>query len=221
MYRFLITLALIITSGVVCLPHAQNRESAAELRPTQTAFLEGHLLRLGEQYDVYFTLETAWQEKESMNWMEQYKVGQFSKDKRIQRELDRLTESVPHFTYIFDSANPRIIHIKDARLGQQPSYGLEDLINNVNYKGTWMGLVNALAERGIKVSTLGLTWIGDMRARDYSTQVHVKARNIRARDAITNFIEIPGRRRILWLSTTKLAPGEVSYIQLYDTAKKP
>lgn len=168
-YRILITVVLIVTSAAIYVS-AQNREGGSELRPSRTAFLEGYLLKLGEQYDVYFTLETAWQGKEFVNWMEQYEVRQLSKGDGIQRELEMLTERVPYFTYAFNAANSRVIHIKDARLAQHPAYGMDDVIN-LNYKGSWMGLVNALGERGIKVSSTGPMWIGDPRARDYSTQI--------------------------------------------------
>jgi hypothetical protein len=218
-YKLLIAVALIVTWAGVQLSPAQERESVDESRPAATLLLEDYLLKLGEQYDFYFTVETGWQVPEHMNWMEQYSVRQFSTEESIQRHLEMLKETVPHFTYSFDYANRKVIQIKDARLAQQPAYGMDGMLKSINYKGSWMGLVNTLGER-IKVSAMGVVWIGDPRARDYSTQVHVKARNITGRDAITNFIQLQGRRRILWLSQTKLSHGEWSYIQLYAPVKK-
>ncbi len=219
-YKLLIAVALIVTWAGVQVSPAQKRESADESRPTSTVLLEDYLLKLGEQYDFYFTVETAWQAGEPMNWMEQYSVKQLSTEEGIQRHLEMLKETVPHFTYTFNHANPKVIHIKDARLVQQPAYGMDAVLKSIHYKGSWMGLVKALGDRGIKVSAGGAVWIGDPRARDYSTDVQVKGQNITARDAITNFIQLAGRRRILWLSTTKLSPGEWSYIQLYAPVKK-
>jgi hypothetical protein len=220
MYKLLIAVALIVTSAGVLLSPAQKRESVSESRPASTVFLEDYLLKLGEQYDVYFTVETAWQAGEHMNWMEQYSVKPLPAGAGIQRHLEMLKETVPHFTYTFNYAKPKVIHIKDARLVQQPAYGMDAVLKSINYKGSWMGLVNALGGRGIKVSATGVILIGDPRARDYSTAVQVKGQNITARDAITNFIKLDGRRRILWLSTTKLSSREPSYLQLYAPVKK-
>ncbi len=220
LYKPLIAVALIITSMGVHLLHAQQRESVNESRPTATVSVEDYLLKLGEQYDVYFTVETAWQAGEPMNWMEQYWVTQLSTKEGIQRHLEMLKETVPHFTYTFNAANPKIIHIKDARLAEQPAYGMDGVLKSINYKGSWMGLVNVLSGRGIKVSAAGVIWIGDPRPRDFSTEVQVTGQNITARDAVTNFIQLEGRRHILWSSTIKLSPREQSYIQLYAPVKK-
>ena len=220
MYKLLIAVALIVASAGVHLSPAQKREGVSESPPTSTVFLEDYLLKLGEQYDVYFTVETAWQAGEHMKWMEQYSVRQLSTEEGIQRNLEMLKETVPHFTYTFNYAKPKVIHIKDARLVQQPAYGMDGVLKSINYKGSWVGLVIALGERGIRVSTERVAWIGDPRVRDYYTDVQVKGQNITARDAITNFIQLAGRRRILWLSTTKLSLNELSYIQLYAPVKR-
>jgi hypothetical protein len=220
MYKLLIAVALIFTSAGGHLSLAQETKSVDRSARASTEFLEDYLLKLGEQYDFYFTLETAWQKGEHMNWMEQSRIREFSTDGDIQRHLEMLKETVPHFTYTFDSTNYKIIHIKDARLVQQPAYGIDGVLKSINYEGSWIGLVNALGEQGIKVSGAGVIWTGDPRARDYSTDVHVKAQNITARDAITNFIELAGRRRVLWSSITQLSPNELSYIHLYAPVKK-
>jgi hypothetical protein len=65
-----------------------------------------------------------------------------------------------------------------------------------------------------------LSMIGDTRPRDYEMQVHVAAQKINVRDAITHFIPLEGRRRIIWTSTTKLGTGEVSHIVFYGSVRK-
>lgn len=220
MYRLLIAAALVITSAGVYLSRAQKGRSAADNQQPQTALLESHLLRLGEHYDVYFTLETAWGEGEFVNWMENHKVKEVLERDGLQRELERLRQSVPYFSYSFDLSNPKIVHIVDARLSQQGEYSLDRVVEKVNYKGTLRGLVALLAERGIKVAEGRLSLIGDLRPRDYSSEVRVVAQRITAREAITDFIPLEGRSRILWSSTTKLGPGEVTSIQFFGLTKR-
>jgi hypothetical protein len=219
-YKLLIAAALIVTSAGAYLSHTQERNAATNPQQSRTIFLEGYLLELGEKYDLYFTLETAWAEGEFSNWMENHKVKEPPKLDGIQRELERLSKSVPHFTYAFDPTNPKVVHISDARLAQQNDYGLNGVVKSIDYKGTLARLVTALGERGIKVSAGSLSLIGDTRPRDHDTEVHVAAQKINVRDAITHFIPLEGRRRIIWSSTTKLGTGEVSHIVFYGSVRK-
>ena len=96
-YKPFIAVALIITSMTVHLSHAQRGEGVGESRPTSTVYLEDYLLKLGEQYDVYFTVETAWQAGEHMNWMEHYNVRQFSTEEGIQQHLKNSQRNCPSF----------------------------------------------------------------------------------------------------------------------------
>ena len=214
-YKLLVAAALIMTLACAYLYRAQDRQPVSSPRQARPTYLEGYLLELGRKYDVYFTLETAWDSGESTNWMESYELAGPPKLDGLQRELERLRETVPHFTYTFDEVNHKVIHVIDQRLAGQRAYGLDSVVSDIDYKGSLPGLVTVLGEKGIKVSTDRLGTIGDMRPRDYSTEVHVAAQNISARDAITRFTPLEGRRRIIWDATTNLAPGGVSQIQFY------
>jgi hypothetical protein len=216
-HRLLVAAALVITLGGVQLSYTQGRKATADPQQPRTLFLEGYLLQVGEKYDLYFTLETAWMDGEPSNWMESYKLKSPPKLDGIQRDLERLRMTVPNFTYNFDQANPKVIHIVDARLLGREAYGLDSQVNNIDYKGPLPGLVTALGERGINVSTARLMSIGDMRPRDNSTEVHVTAQNITVRDAITHFTPLEGRRRIMWDAATNLTSGGVSQIQFYGS----
>lgn len=218
-YALIVAALSVIVAGTH-FPGGQQGQTSRQPRQSRTTFLEGHLLKLGEEYDVYFTLEAAWEEGESSNWMEIQKIKEAPQHDGLQRELERLVNSVPHFTYTFDRTNPRVIHVADARLARQNEYGLDSVIQSIDYRGNPAGLVTALGARGIKVSAEILMTIGDPRPRDYDTEVRVAGRNISVRDAITHFTPLEGRRRILWVSTTKLAPGAVSQIDFFAGPKK-
>jgi|SRR5215207_4520141 len=218
-YRLLVTAALVLTLASAQFSRTQGRDAAAKSQRPQAIFLEGYLLQLGEKYGLYFTLETAWVSGEPSNWLESYRVKGPPKLDGVRRDLERLKKYVPHFTYVFDKSNPKVVHVIDARLVGRKAYGPDSLVESINYKGALPGLVNSLGERGIKVSTARLAAIGDTRPRDYSTEVHVTAQNITVRDAITRFTPLEGRRRIIWDSTTNLIPDGVSQIQFYGSAK--
>lgn len=221
MHRLLFAAAFFVTCAGACLPRAQCERAAAAPRQIRPVFLEGYLLVLGERYDVYFTLETAWAEGESSNWMESYRVeGGPPGYNGIRPELERLRTWVPNLTYVFDPRNPKVVHIIDARLLKRKGYGLNGVVRNFAYEGNLRGLVDALRKRGTKVSNEGLMSIGDMRPHDFETTVHTSAQRMGVRDAITRFLPLKGRRRIVWSSTTKLAPRAVSRIDFYGPVKR-
>lgn len=214
-YKLLVAAALIMTLACAYLYRAQDRQSGSSPRQARVTYLEGYLLQLGDKYDVYFTLETAWENGEPSNWMESYKLDGPPKLDGLQRDLERLRKAVPHFTYTFNQVNPKVVHVVDERLAHQEAYGLECVIGDIDYTGPLPGLLTALGGQKIKVSTNTLGVIGDMRPRDSSTEVHVAAQNTTVRDAITLFTPLEGRRRIIWDATTNLAPGGMSQIQFY------
>lgn len=220
-YTLLVAAALSVVAAGTYLSRGQQGPPVRPPRQSRTTFLEGHLMRLGQEYDVYFTLETAWEGGEPANWMENYKIKEPPKHDGLQRELERVAKSVPHFTYTFNPTNPRVIHVMDARLARQNEYGLDGVVKSLDYKGDLAGLVTALGERGIKVSAGTLGMIGDPRPRDRHTEVRAAGRNISVRDAITYFTPLEGGYRILWISTTKLAPGAVSQIEFFGGPKSP
>ncbi len=191
----IIAAALVTVSTSISLPLAQEEQALTASRRSPINVLEGRLLKLGEEYDVYFTLETAWGDGESTNWMENQKVEDKLMLSSAMEELERLRQTVPHFTYTVDPNNPKIIHIIDARLAQQKGYGLENTLDSIDYKGTLGGMITSLNSHGVTVSTVSLTAIGDKRPRDNSTIVHVKGQNINVRRAITDFIPLEERRR--------------------------
>ena len=99
----------------------------------------------------------------------------------------------------------------DARLAQQKGYALESLIKRIVFTGKVNDLPSEIGRHGIPVS---LPPIMDIRAYpDHTTTVQVKGEDLKVRDALSNFIPLEERRgRILWIASTKLGQGEMTYV---------
>ncbi len=217
----LMTVALLLIFETISIGsvRAQGLKRMTETSEQRSALLSQVFVELGKDYDCFFTIEEAWKDKEFMNAMESQRVQRFSSRKNLQQELEQLRQTVPNFTYEVDKSNPRIVHIIDSRLAQQKGYGLESVINSIDFTGTVFDLVNAIGAQGIPVSSRGLTFTHEQP--DYRTVVHVKGEGLKVRDALSNFISLDRHGRILWIARTRFEQGEVSYIHFYTPAKKP
>jgi len=214
-----VALLLIFETISIGSVRAQGLKRMTETSEQRSALLSQVFVELGKDYDCFFTIEEAWKDKEFMNAMESQRVQRFSSRKNLQQELEQLRQTVPNFTYEVDKSNPRIVHIIDSRLAQQKGYGLESVINSIDFTGTVFDLVNAIGAQGIPVSSRGLTFTHEQP--DYRTVVHVKGEGLKVRDALSNFISLDRHGRILWIARTRFEQGEVSYIHFYTPAKKP
>ena len=213
-----VSVLLILGSTSIGSFRSQGLRRMTETSKQQSALLSQLFVELGKDYDCFFTIEGAWKDKEPMNAMESRWVQRLSRGNNLPQELEHLRKTVPNFTYEIDKANPRIVHIIDARLAQQRGYGLEGVINSIDFTGTVFDLVNAIGAQGIPVSSRGLTFTHEQP--DYRTVVHVNGKALKVRDALSNFISLEGHGRILWIARTKVEEGEVSYIHFYGPAKK-
>lgn len=184
----------------------------------ESVLLTQHLVQLGKDYDCFFTIEGAWRDGEGMNMLEAQWV-QPSEKKGLQQELERLRQTVPNFTYETNKQNSRIIHIIDARLKRQKGYGLESTIQSIDFTGIVDGLANAIGEQGIPISSRGLTDIYEGLSQDYRTEVHVKGKGLKVRDALSNFISLEGRGRVIWIARTKIGQREMSYVHFHGAPK--
>jgi hypothetical protein len=59
----------------------------------------------------------------------------------IWKELERLRHKLPNFTYILNQGNPRIIHIMDSRLANLQGYGLDRIIDRIDFSGPVFDLI--------------------------------------------------------------------------------
>jgi len=220
-YRLAFIASLIILAAVgATLPKARGKQILTRSSETKSTSLYYYLDQLGAAYDHYFTIEASWAEGEVTRWMESYKLKRSPKKENLGLELEELRRLVPHFTYTIDQKNPKIIHIMDVRLTGIQGYGLESVLKSIDFTGTLPNLVNAISQQGISVSVGGSVFTSDYRPLDFGTEVHVKGEALKVRDALTHFIPLEGRGRVLWVARTKLGQQATSSIQFYGPAKQ-
>jgi hypothetical protein len=184
---------------------AMTQHSDKESKP-----LAWVLAGLCRDYDCFLTIEGGWQEGESGNKFEVERASRILEKVGLVAELEQLRQTVPNFSYEFDPENPRVVHFIDTRLKEQEGYGLQGTIKSLDFTGTLDDLLNAIGKQGIPVSPqLGRythePW-------DSSTVVNVKGEGLSVRNALSNFVKLDGRDRILWVARTKLEPKAVSYV---------
>lgn len=207
-----VTLLMVAAVAMVLLLSQKTRPMAqASGNQAMSLPLLDYLVELGKADDRFFTIEEAWKGDKPMNSLEAQWIQRPLEQKSLQQELERLRGGVPNFSYEIDKANSRIVHIKDARLAQQKGYGLESVIQRIDFMGKVNELPSAIGKLGIPVS---LPVVMDIRqSLDHMTEVQVKGEGLKVRDALSNFVPLEGRRgRLLWIARTKLNQGEVSYV---------
>jgi hypothetical protein len=127
------------------------------------------------------------------------------------QELESLKKDVPNLTYELGQANSRIVHIIDSRLSRQKDYAMDRVIPSFDFDGTVDRLADGLAKQGVPISPFSFRISVDP-AEDRVTVVHIKAKNLQVRDALSDFIPLDRQNKILWVARTRLGPGETSYV---------
>jgi len=211
---------LVVVSVLLAMSSAASTR-ASFAQQDKVASLYYYLDRLGTEYDCYFTIEASWKEGEVTKWMESYRLERQVKKDTVYAELETLSKTVPHFTYTVDSKNPKIIHVTDARLLNKMDYALERTLEHINFTGTLPDLVKLIGQQEIPVSAELAIFTSDYRPRDHETKVEVKGESIKVKEALTDFITLTGRGRVLWVARTKLAQSATTFIEFYGAASKP
>jgi len=171
-----------------------------------------YLVELGKKYNCFFTIEEAWREDNLMDSISNHLLQRASQNMSLEQELNRIRQSIPNFSYELDRTNPKIVRIKDSRLAQQKDYALDAVIKTIDFTGKVHDLVNEINRQGIPVSALPITFNNE--TLDSVTIVQVKGEELKVRDALSNFIELEGRRsRILWVARTKIGKEEISSVR--------
>lgn len=176
----------------------------------QSMGLNGILFGLGRDYDCFFTIEGAWQEGEPTMRLEAALARRVAKKSGLINELNQLRRSIADFAYEIDGANPRIVHIIDARLRRQKGYAIDALITSLDFAGKVSELPDEIGKQGISIALP--TWQSTHEQRDGSTVVHVKGAALIVRDALSSFVKLDGRGPILWIARTKLEQGAITYV---------
>ena len=169
---------------------------------------------IGAKYDYFFTLEESVNEGGQLKRIESQKIERLTRGSGLKQELDELVRLVPEVTYKIDEANPKIIHLIDTKLSHTKGYALEDRIKEINFSGTVFELVDAIAEKGIRISSRTSVSVGDFSSMDFKTRVKVTGEGLTVRRALSDYLPLEGRsNRILWVATTKTGPDSTSYVR--------
>ncbi len=187
-----------------------------------TISLMRELADLGQKFDRLFTVEKAIDVIGTVQSieMEHYRLAGPLENKDMKHDLDELCRLFPHFSYKIDEANPKIIHIIDRRLENLEGYALERTIKSIRFSGPAYALPAEIAKQGIPVA-LPESYDSGFFVIDTVTKVEMDAKNIKVRDALTDYLLLnDGRvRRFIWTAETILAKGEITHVK-YDPGEK-
>lgn len=176
--------------------------------------LQDLLTDLGVKNGVTFTVEEAVLKDGLMGTMRNSAHRRIPEGSALNAALDELSQSVAHFTWHADASNPKIIHIIDEHLLRRRGYALDMVIGELDFAGTVNRLVDAIAAKGVPVSSLGGADVGDAMVTDYKTIVQVKGKGLTVREALTDFVPLDGRGPILWLAQTRIeGPDQTTYVR--------
>jgi hypothetical protein len=193
-------------------------DTSSENQPSPLPLVD-YLARLGEEYDYFFTVELASKVTESNNGISSHWIQRLP-EKDVQRELEQLRQDISNFAYEVDRSNPRIIHVMDARLKQHKGYALESIIKDINFTGKANDLPAEIGKQGVPIGPPPLMSFNE--TRDHTTVLEVKGVGLKVRDALSRFLPLEKRRsRILWIASTRINQGDMSYVYYPYTGQQP
>ncbi len=146
---------------------AMIRKESIELSLLQ--FLE----KLGDSYDVFFTVEEAWQTGESTNQLSSHPVHVSPERTNLQQELEELQEMVANFYYWVNESNPQIVHVIDERLKEVWSYGMDETIKAIEFNGNVVELIQDINKKGIGISFKNQFLISDLKRMDFTVPIRL------------------------------------------------
>lgn len=172
------------------------------------------LADVGTKNGVTFTIEEALVKGGPMDHLRSSRHRTPPEGMSVKAVLDDLSQSVPHFTWYTDPNNSKIIHIVDDHLLHRPGYALDRVIDDMDFSGTVMELVDAIAAKGIPMSSAGPASTEDLLLTDGITRAQVKGKSLRVRDALSDFVPLEGRGPILWIAETRVdGSDQTSYVR--------
>jgi hypothetical protein len=210
--------------------HIQVKAQQASKEYKEQTTLYRYLHNIGATYNCFFTIEEGWDlaVKEPSNHLESYIVENSAIDPNIEQRktpnlsvlLDELRQSIPNFTFEVDQQRPNIIHIIDARLKKQTHYGLDSLLMDFTFRGAVEELLKAINKQEKLVTPT--TTFGNYEALyvDSSSKVKVQGTNLLIRDALSNFISLKDRARVLWIARTRLDQESSTNVHFVGAPKR-
>jgi hypothetical protein len=210
--------------------HIQVKAQQASKEYKEQTTLYRYLHNIGTTYNCFFTIEEGWDlaVKEPRNQLESYIVENSVINPNIEQRktpdisvlLDELRQSIPNLTFEVDQQRPNIIHIIDARLKKQKRYGLDSVLMDFTFKGDVEELLKAINKQEKLVTPT--TTFGNYEALyvDFSSKVKVQGTHLLIRDALSNFISLKDRSRILWIARTRLDQDATTNVHFIGAPKR-
>ena len=205
-------LLAIVMNGVYI--EAQSGRSSTHNSGEGAVSLLLHLTHLGEEHNLFFTIENSSIDGETTELLAAYPVPQDSKKTELKEELQRLHNIVPNLTFQVDGRNSRIIHIIDMRLAGMESYSIDQEIHDIKITGMLAELLAEIAHRGIRIAPATAISAGDPLSRgfDRTTSVRISAGPMTVRSILSDFLPFTAYSRVLWTATTERRPGAITSV---------
>lgn len=207
---------LMIASGTpttsIC-PLASNDGDEVQVRKL--------LADVGTKNGVTFTIEEALLKGGASDRIRSFRHLTPPEGSSLKAVLDDLSQSVANLTWYVDSNNPKIIHVLDDRLLHHQGYALDRVLDDIDFSGTVIELIDRIASQGISVSSGGPASSDDLLSMDGVTKVQARGKGLRVRDVLSDFVPLEGRGPILWFSVTHLDGGDqTTYVRFQGAPPK-
>jgi hypothetical protein len=206
-----IVIAAILVSGCCFQANSQSLPPQASERGATSLLL--YLNKLGKKHDVFFTIESSWDNGGSRS-LASYPVSQNFEEEALKDEMRRLAGVVPNITFQIDPKNPQIFHVVDERLASVQVYGMDQVLPDFRFTGMLTGLLAEIASRGIRVISAPSRSPGDPLSdgSDRSTSIQTSPASMTVRSILSDFLPLAAYSHVLWTATTQRRPGAVTAI---------
>jgi hypothetical protein len=182
-----------------------------------------YLSQLGDRFDEYFTIEESWDGSEAENSLSSFPFSVPERELDPEAALQNLARIVPHFTYVRDAANSRIVHVIDGRLAQLPRYAMTRDLPKFTFRGKLDELVQQLATLGIGVAPRMNFVVGDPLAmkKDWTTVLDVDSGENTVRGLLSDFVPLAGYSRVIWTASTQRNDHATTIVNFRGPAAPP
>jgi hypothetical protein len=215
----MITIAVLYL--IVATPTLYDSNAAVALVEDENQTVEHLLLELGKKNDVTFTIEEAILQDGEIGRILNSRISAITPAMTLNEGLLYIAARVPDFTWGIDNNNSKILHIFDRQLLQLKAYSLDRVIDEIHFTGKVCHLVDAIAAKGIAVSAAGPSDSIEIMGMECITDVEVKASKLKVRDALSDFVTLEGRGRILWTARTRIDGSDpTTYVRFFGPPHK-
>lgn len=211
---------LILVVGLIISCSANTQEvSMSETSRDKMTVLTSCLSDLGKKYDVYFTIEEAYEERGIQNPISSSLIPCSIGNSALNEALLSLREALPDVEIRRSETNLAVIHLIDSRLQAMEDYALDYILDSFIYSGPITQVVDEVAKRvpGLVRRTVFVVGMGHM-VMDMTTEINVSATNCSVRDIFTNYIPLSIYKRVLWIANTKLGDKPKTTMQFLGQA---